>query len=240
MRSREYVSQVHRKLHGCHLQISRIEKPRMTLNFSQEWRVSQLSNSRSIPYLPPQSILKIKHHPSFPFSGGLALLAEELANNQARLEGQEEEYSNERVVRALYDALNSRDVETVHRLLAADLEWWFHGPPSHQHLMRLLTGSTEPFIFVPLRVAAFGSLVIVEGYNKERDVSWVHAWTVTNGIITQVREYFNTSLTVARLSNSEGGPPSISSAPTVLANCQSIWQSKLCDDKAVPGLVLAL
>ena len=103
--------------------------------------------------------------------------------------------------------------------------------------MRLLTGSTEPFIFIPLTFAAFGSLVIVEGYNKEGNVSWVHAWTGTNGIINQVREYFNTSLTVARLGNSkpEGG-----SSPTVLVNCQRVWQSKLCDDKSVPGLVLAL
>ncbi|XVF46161.1 hypothetical protein PTKIN_Ptkin03bG0004700 [Pterospermum kingtungense] len=145
-------------------------------------------------------------------------------------------------MRTLYEALNSRDVEKVHRLLAPDLEWWFHGPPSHQHLMRLLTGSTEPFAFVPLTFAAFGSLVIVEGYNKERSVCWVHAWTVTDyGIITKVREYFNTSLTVARLANSEpdeGGSASQSSVDVV--NCQSVWRSKLCDDKSVPGLVLAL
>ncbi|OMO82942.1 Wound-induced protein, Wun1 [Corchorus capsularis] len=163
---------------------------------------------------------------------------DQLANDiEARLEVQEEiQYSEERVVRALYGALNSRDVATVHRLLAADLEWWFHGPPSHQHLMRLLTGSTERFLFVPLTVSAIGSLVIVEGFNKDCNVCWVHAWTVTNGIITQVREYFNTSLTVARLSNSDEGSPS----PTVLVNCQSVWQSKLCDSKSVPGLVLAL
>lgn len=40
----------------------------------------------------------------------------------------------------LYAAINSRDAVTVHRLLAPDLEWWFHGPPAHQHLKRLLTG----------------------------------------------------------------------------------------------------
>ncbi|XVF20390.1 hypothetical protein REPUB_Repub11eG0194500 [Reevesia pubescens] len=160
-----------------------------------------------------------------------------MANYLARLEGQEEEYSNERVVRAFYEALTSRDVETVHRLFASDLEWWFCGPPSHQHLMHLVTRSTEPFIFIPLTIVAFGSLVIVEGYNKESNVSWIHAWTVTNGIITQVREYFNKSLTVARFGNLEveGG-----STPTVLENCQSVWQSKLCDNKSVPGLVLAL
>ncbi|XVE58951.1 hypothetical protein DITRI_Ditri05aG0004300 [Diplodiscus trichospermus] len=208
-----------------------------------------MQSARQLYFLGPldASAALTNNHAPQPFSSYIKALLpfplprpkslEELANHQARLEGQEEDYSNERVVRALYEALNSHDVETVHRLLTADLEWRFHGPPSHQHLMRLLTGSTESFIFIPLRIAVFGSLVIVEGYDKERNVSWVHAWTVTNGIITQVREYFNTSLTVARLANSE---PEGGSSPTITVNCQSVWQSKLCDDKSVPGLVLAL
>ncbi|KAG5563694.1 hypothetical protein RHGRI_000034 [Rhododendron griersonianum] len=63
-------------------------------------------------------------------------------------------------------------------------------------MMRLLTGSssTSSFKFVPRSVAAFGSTVLVEGYDRNCSISWVHAWTVTaDGIITQVREYFNTS-----------------------------------------------
>ncbi|KAL5823841.1 hypothetical protein ACOSQ3_021822 [Xanthoceras sorbifolium] len=118
--------------------------------------------------------------------------------------------------------------------------------------MHILTGSTssllssksKSFVFIPLSIVAFGSTVIVEGGDKEG--SWVHAWTVTDGIITQVREYFNTSVTVTRFGTPEGtvppGPPhSISSPPAVItANCQSIWESKLCDNKSVPGLVLAL
>ena len=158
---------------------------------------------------------------------------------------------------ALYDALVNRDIETAHRLLAPDhLEWWFHGPPIHQqHLMSLLTGqppssssSVRPdnnsFIFqYPLsNVVAFGSMVLVEGFNKDWNVSWVHAWTVTNGIITQVREYFNTSVTVTRFGD---GGSSISSSPAIStsqsrASCQSVWQSKVSDNKSVPGLVLAL
>ncbi|MFS7957275.1 putative wound-induced protein Wun1 [Helianthus anomalus] len=39
------------------------------------------------------------------------------------------------VVLQLYHALSSRDVDTVQKLLAPDLEWWFHGPPSHQYMM---------------------------------------------------------------------------------------------------------
>jgi len=83
-------------------------------------------------------------------------------------------------------------------------------------------------------------MVLVEGFNKDWNVSWVHAWTVTNGIITQVKEYFNTSVTVTRFGDggSIASSPGITSQPR--ANCQSVWQSKVSDNKSVPGLVLAL
>ncbi|KAK3019493.1 hypothetical protein RJ639_003165 [Escallonia herrerae] len=150
-----------------------------------------------------------------------------------------EETNNRRVVLALYDALSSSDVDTVHKLLAPDLEWWFHGPPSHQFMMRLLTGtatSDESFEFVPQSVSPFGSTVLVEGCDHGRSISWIHAWTVTDGIITQVREYFNTSLTVTRF-----GASNLASAITSL-HCPSIWESSLSGrvGKSVPGLVLAI
>jgi ketosteroid isomerase-like protein len=146
------------------------------------------------------------------------------------------------VVLALYEALSSRDVETVHKLLAPDLEWWFHGPPSHQFMMRLLTGSVQndkkpSFAFVPQSVADFGSTVLVEGCNQDRSIFWVHAWTVTDGIITQVREYFNTSLTVTRFGNSDTPSTSITSL-----HCPSVWESTLSNRVGIsmPGLVLAI
>ncbi|KAM1039819.1 hypothetical protein ACFX13_029816 [Malus domestica] len=152
------------------------------------------------------------------------------------MEGEDsEEAKNKTTVTALYQALTSKDVDVVHLLLAPYLEWWFHGPPTHQHLNRLLTGAPpydSSFKFVPLSIIAFGSMVLAEGYDEVRSVSWVHAWIFTDGIITQVREYYNTSVTVTRLSS-----PHIRSQP---GNCQCLWQSKLSDNKSVPGLVLAL
>ncbi|CAI9295860.1 unnamed protein product [Lactuca saligna] len=152
-----------------------------------------------------------------------------------------EDSGNGSVVLSLYHALSSRDVLVVHKLLAPDLEWWFHGPPSHQFMMRLLTGTdneiTDSFEFVPLSIDAFGSTVIVEGCDQRRDISWIHAWTVnSHGIITQVREYFNTSLTVTRFLNSTK-PVSVTSL-----HCPSVWESSLANrvGKSVPGLVLAI
>ncbi|KAI3854540.1 hypothetical protein MKX03_016895 [Papaver bracteatum] len=135
------------------------------------------------------------------------------------------EASNGRTIRALYEAINVRDVETIQRLLASDMKWWYHGPSGHQHMMRFLTGTSsnsftssrtssvssssssddheyieDSFPFVPSSITAFGSFVIVEGCDLNRLVSWVHVWKVSddNGIVTQLREYFNTSLTIAR------------------------------------------
>ncbi|KAG6670320.1 hypothetical protein CIPAW_01G303300, partial [Carya illinoinensis] len=177
----------------------------------------------------------------------------ELANSQETLE--ETDYSNRRVVLALYEALSSHDVATVHQIVAPDLEWWFHGPPSHQFLMLLLTGtapaSATSFRFVPQSITSFGPTVLVEGCDRARSISWVHACTVTDGIITQIREYFNTSLTVTRLGNSNSSPtlsdfsstPSSSSTVEITPlHCPSLWESSVSSQvgKSVPGLVLAI
>ncbi|XP_059301682.1 wound-induced protein 1 [Lycium barbarum] len=104
--------------------------------------------------------------------------------------------------------------------------------------MRILTGTADSdhhlFQFIPQNIDAFGSTVLVEGCDPDRSITWVHAWTVTDGIITQVREYFNTSLTVTRLdSNSQA---------ILSRHCPSLWESSLPNrvGKSVPGLVLAL
>ncbi|CAI0419657.1 unnamed protein product, partial [Linum tenue] len=145
------------------------------------------------------------------------------------------ERKNREVVLSLYEALSCRDVETVTKILARDLEWWFHGPPSHQFMMRLLTDQSiqSSFSFSPKSIASFGSIVIAEGCDSERGIYWVHAWTVTDGIITQVREYFNTSLTVT---------PSSTAEIASVHYCPSVWESSLSNlvGKSVPGLVLAI
>lgn len=148
--------------------------------------------------------------------------------------------SNQRlVILKLYEALSSRDVETVHTIVAPDLEWWFHGPPTHQFLMRLLTGdkSDTSFEFNPQSIATVGPVVLVEGCDRDQEISWVHAWTVTDGIVTQVREYFNTSLTVTRLGNSAA---KTKFSEITSYHCPSVWESSNRVGKSVPGLVLAI
>ncbi|KAI3994247.1 hypothetical protein MKX01_012504 [Papaver californicum] len=118
-------------------------------------------------------------------------------------------------------------------------------------MMRLLTGVDQnvSFQFVPLSVASLGSTVLVEGCDQNRQIFWVHAWTVSDhGIITQVREYFNTSLTVTRFANSNQPTPSTSpsssppTSPSSSFHCLPLWQSRLSNSagKSMPGLVLAI
>lgn len=128
----------------------------------------------------------------------------------------------------------------MHRLLAPDLEWWFHGPPSHRHhLIPHLTATTTSSssskpVLVPDLIVGFGSVTIAEGFDETNLVWWVHAWTTTaDGVITEIREYVNTSVTVTRL-GFHGSDDVVASAM-----CTSVWQSKLCDE-SVPGLILAI
>ncbi|KAM3375963.1 Wound-induced protein 1 [Capsicum chinense] len=176
---------------------------------------------------------------SHPFQVFRAFFFLELANFQETLE----ETTNKGVVLALYEALSSHDVVQVQKLLASDLEWWFHGPPSHQFLMRILTGTAKSdhvsFQFLPKTIDVFGSIVLVEGCDPTRSITWVHAWTVTDGVITQVREYFNTSLTVTCFGKKTQSDISSITPPL---HCPSVWESSLPNrvGKSFPGLVLAL
>ncbi|KAI4306515.1 hypothetical protein L6164_029786 [Bauhinia variegata] len=180
------------------------------------------------------------------------LTPQELANSQGTSE--DSDSSNRRLVLTLYEALNSRDADTIVKIVAPDLEWWFHGPPSHQFLMRMLTGepSSDKFDFGPQSITSFGPTVLVEGCDNGRSISWVHALTITDGIITQIREYFNTALTVTRIGNSDSttssglsSPASSTSEITPAADSHRfpcVWESSVSNrvGKSVPGLVLAL
>lgn len=195
---------------------------------------SPFSHFLQLSLLPLSQIsIANSQHFSCPLSHQELALAEEIL----------EDSRNKGVVTALYEALNNRDAEAIERILAPDLEWWFHGPPTHQFLMRLLTGERESsFRFVPHSISAFGPTVLAEGFDQSRSIAWVHAWTVTDGVITQLREYLNTSLTVTRIGKTDQSDCSSSSSSIVSLHCPSLWESSLPGrvGKSVPGLVLAL
>lgn len=144
------------------------------------------------------------------------------------------ETENKATVSLLYKALAHGETETVAGLLANDLEYWFHGPPRCQHMMRVLTGESaggQEFAFEPRSITAIGDdCVIAEGWEGAQ-AYWVHVWSVKDGVITQFREYFNTWLTVWDLRPWEVGHVS-----------DALWQSQPRDlySRSLPGLMLAI
>ncbi|KAI3667807.1 hypothetical protein L6452_42876 [Arctium lappa] len=150
---------------------------------------------------------------------------------------------NKNIVCDFYKSLAVRDTVTVQRLLAPDIDWWFHGPPAHKfNLMQILTGGCvcdDNNYFEPISIVAIGSIVVAEGYHihESEKTHWVHAWTVENGkIITEVKEYLNTSVTVAcfKMSNS------ICITSPRSPKFKNMWHSELTHNASIPRLLLVL
>nr|KYP76182.1 Wound-induced protein 1 [Cajanus cajan] len=97
-------------------------------------------------------------------------------------------------------------------------------------MMRALTGEStdKGFKFRPRRIRAVGERVMVEGWEGAREY-WVHVWRLKQGIVAQLREYFNTSLTVV-LRVSEDGDEA------------RVWRSnpKVRARRSLPELVLSI
>ncbi|XP_027337488.1 wound-induced protein 1-like [Abrus precatorius] len=117
----------------------------------------------------------------------------------------EHENHNRKTVKMVYKALRDGNTEKVAKLVGLELEWWYHGPPHRHHMMKTLTGESTPraFKFRPRRMRAIGDRVIVEGWEGVGEY-WVHVWRLKHGIIAQLREYFNTLLTVVLRVSEDG------------------------------------
>lgn len=137
---------------------------------------------------------------------------------------------NKKIVKMLYKALARGDTETIAMLVAADLEWWYHGPPQCHHMMKILTGESRhtEFKFKPRSIMVIGDRVILEGWDGLK-AYWVHVWTLEEDMIVHFREYYNTWLTVL-LKVPETGDE------------VPVWQSdpRERSKRSLPDLVLAI
>ncbi|CAL5202613.1 unnamed protein product [Lathyrus oleraceus] len=119
-----------------------------------------------------------------------------------------DENRNRRVVKTVYKTLlrgGGGETEKLAKVVGKELEWRYHGPPHCQHMMKKLTGEAmeKSFKFRPRRMRSVkGDRLIVEGWEDVGEY-WVHVWRVKDGIITQLREYFNTLLTVVSEDSNE-------------------------------------
>lgn len=118
---------------------------------------------------------------------------------------------NRKIVKTVYKAMRDDDTEKLGKMVGTEMEWWYHGPRHCQYMMEMLTGgestnnNNKGFKFRPRRMRAInGDRVIVEGWEGMGEY-WVHLWRLKDGIVVQLREYFNTLLTVVLRRDSEGG-----------------------------------
>lgn len=151
---------------------------------------------------------------------------------------------NKNIVCDFYKALETRDIDTLHHLLAPNIDWWFHGPPAHKYnLMQLFTGTRvfddNNYSYKPLVVVGIGSMVVAEGFHvhKSQKTYWVHVWKVENGkIITEVREYLDTFVRVTRIRKTSNVYAPSPQSP----KCKNMWESELVYDASVPRLLLVI
>ncbi|KAI3882303.1 hypothetical protein MKX03_007944 [Papaver bracteatum] len=75
----------------------------------------------------------------------------------------------------LYYSTKHGDTKRLQTSLTIYLEWWFHGPPNSQHMMRMLTGESLDleFKFEPRNITIINDRVIVEGW-EGNEAYWVH------------------------------------------------------------------
>ncbi|GAB2229539.1 hypothetical protein Drorol1_Dr00013785 [Drosera rotundifolia] len=163
----------------------------------------------------------------------------------------ESQTQNKAIVESFYKALATGDAATVANLVRDDLEWWFHGPPQCQHMMRVLTGEADwaEFVFEPQTITAIDDgTVIAEGWPEEARVPgsyWVHVWTVSDeGQLVKFREYFNTWLTVRDLRPSVPIKWNVDIVRVGRNMTETLWQSqpspKSPGRRSMPELVLAI
>ncbi|KAK9124659.1 hypothetical protein Sjap_014261 [Stephania japonica] len=129
-------------------------------------------------------------------------------------------------------------------------------------MMRVLTGNHDDdqwsswFEFKPRSITAIDEeRVIVEGWEGAQSSYWVHVWTVRGGRVTQLREYFNTWLTVRDLRSVHvingwdqnereinNGINGINGGISVNYSDNTVWESEGLEHltRSMPGLVLAI
>ncbi len=125
-----------------------------------------------------------------------------------------EKHQGVQAVQELYDAFRRRDLPGILDCLAEDVDWLFVGRPQDVPIAGPRLGRevmvdffvtaaavAEMIEFVPLEIMVCGEQVIVVGQEKGRaratgrvwETPWVHIFTVREGRIVRLREFYDTA-----------------------------------------------
>jgi uncharacterized protein len=125
------------------------------------------------------------------------------------------EQANEQVVLRLYAAFGQGDMQGIMDVLAEDVDWLFVGRPEdvpfagqrhgHEQMKEFfgIVGETagEIYEFGPREVMSFDDKVLVLGHERVRvratgrvfETDWAHLFTVHDGKIVRLREFYDTA-----------------------------------------------
>lgn len=124
------------------------------------------------------------------------------------------EQRNLELVQGTYMAFANGDMSAILNAMAHDVDWLYVGRPEdvpfagprrgHGELMELFSsiGSTIDVLeFVPREMIPFNNGVLVLGHERARvkatgrvfETEWAHIFTIRDGKITKVREFYDTA-----------------------------------------------
>ena len=126
------------------------------------------------------------------------------------------EQENTSLVKQAYEAMAAGDVESLLKLLDADIEWHMpamedvpfagvrYGHNGVREFVYLLNDSHEVVEFMPEQFVAQGKIVVVLGRltmrarltGRKIHSAWAHAWTVAAGKVTYFQEYVDTAAVI--------------------------------------------
>lgn len=127
------------------------------------------------------------------------------------------EQENVKAVERIYTAFGQGDIPTILNMLAEDIDWLFSGPAdipfAGRHRGReqvtqffaTLDETVEVEQFEPQEFIAKGDKVVVLGHERMRvksngrtcETDWVHVFTLRNGEVVKIHEYYDTACIVA-------------------------------------------
>ena len=127
------------------------------------------------------------------------------------------EQENVKAVERIYAAFGQGDIPTILNMLAENIDWLFPGPAdipfagryrSREQVAQFfkIVGETiEVEQFEPQKFIAKGDKVVVFGHERMRvksngrlcETDWVHVFTLRNGKVVKIHEYYDTAAIVA-------------------------------------------
>ena len=122
--------------------------------------------------------------------------------------------TNLQIVQKLYEAFGAGDGPGIFSVVAPDIDWVFNGRPAdvphaghfHGHaelatFFGVIAQTAEVLEFSPAEMHAFDDKVVVLGGEQVRakatgkvfETNWIHFFTVKDGQITRLCEYYDTA-----------------------------------------------